>query len=108
MCFLEMNEVSRTPGTQLSIPFVDLWLVDLDAELLREFPPGFLRKLRLLPIARQNGALRVATADPYDISGFDKLRIQTGLKIVPELAREKTILYFLRIHLGNPGLDASE
>jgi type IV pilus assembly protein PilB len=85
-------------GRQMSIPVVDLWLIDVDTQLLSSFPPALLRSHRILPFAKQGDCLRVATANPFDILVFDQLRIQTGLKIEPVLARESAILYLLRTH----------
>src|SRR6185369_4915945 len=85
-------------GRQMSIPVVDLWLTDVDSQLIQSFPAEFLRTHKVLPFAKREDRLRVATANPYDIVAFDQLLIQTGLKIEPVLARESAILYLLRTH----------
>jgi len=87
-------------GRQMSIPVVDLWSIDIDTKHLSEFPAEFLRTRRVIPLEKREGRLCVATANPYDIVAFDHLRIQTGLKIEPVLARESAILYMLRSYLS--------
>jgi len=94
-------------GRQMSIPVVDLWSIDIDTKLLSEFPAEFLRRRRIIPFEKRDGRLRVATADPYDITAFDDLRMQTGLKIEPVLARESAILYMLRTYLSASERDPS-
>ena len=71
-------------------------------------PAKLIHKRGLIPIQRVNGLLRVATADPYDITAFDDLRMQTGLKIEPVLASESEIQRLIRQHFGVGGSTIDE
>ncbi len=108
MGFIEEREVLRVLGQQMSIPVVDLSEIQVDVNLLKEMPAKLIHKRGLIPIEKVNGSLRVATADPYDITAFDDLRMQTGLKIEPVLASESEIQRLIRQHFGVGGSTIDE
>ncbi|GMU23174.1 MAG: general secretion pathway protein GspE [Phycisphaerae bacterium] len=87
-------------GEQMSIDVVDLTDFAVAAELLKEMPTRLIHKRGMIPIEKTNGTLRVATADPFDITALDELRLLTGLKIEPVLASETEIQRLIRQHFG--------
>jgi len=62
--------------------------LELPAELLEAVPTRVVFRSRLLPIARENGRLLVATADPFRLAELDELRLLTGLDVEPRLAAQ--------------------
>jgi general secretion pathway protein E len=66
----------------------------IDAELLAAVPIGFAKAHGLLPLGRDDdGALRVAVADPLEVEPLDDLRLLFGgAEIRPELATRRVIL----------------
>jgi general secretion pathway protein E len=108
MGFVDEREVLKVLGQQMSIPVIDLAEVKIDETLLKEMPAKLIHKRGLIPVQRVNGTLRVATADPYDITAFDDLRMQTGLKIEPVLASETEIQRLIRQHFGVGGSTIDE
>ncbi len=97
------GEVLEAIGHQLAMPIVDLQGVEVDEETLRCLPPKLVFRQRCVPIGRDNGTLRVATSDPFELSAFDELRLLTGLPIELVLADEKDITKFIRSHYGVAG-----
>ena len=108
MGFVDEREVLRVLGQQMSIDVVDLSSIQIDPELLKQMPAKLIHKRGLIPIERNNGTLRVAMADPYDIGAIDDLRMQTGLKIEPVLASETEIQRLIRQHFGVGGSTIDE
>ena len=106
--FVSQHEVLEAIGQQFAMPIVDLDQIEVKSEVLKELPPKLIFKQRCVPIARQNGTLRIATCDPFELSAFDELRLLTGLGIELVLADEKDIDKFIRSHYGVAGdtLDA--
>jgi len=88
---------------QLGIPMVDLSSVEVDVETLRSMPAKLVYRKRLVPVARENGKLTVATCDPYDLYAFDELRLLTGLEIEPALAPQEDIDKIIKAHFGVGG-----
>ncbi|MDQ6993294.1 MAG: type IV-A pilus assembly ATPase PilB [Mariprofundus sp.] len=55
-------------------------------------PIELLRKNMLLPIGRTGHTLRLAVADPYDISGLDEIAFITGFKLDVAVAAESQLV----------------
>ena len=106
--YVRQSDVLEAIGQQFSMPIVDLNLVDVKDEVLKVLPSKLVFKQRCVPIARENGTLKVATCDPFELSAFDELRLLTGLGIELVLADEEDITKFIRTHYGVAGdtLDA--
>ena len=88
---------------QLHLPLVSLEDRSFDAELLRTLPSRVVYRQRLVPVARVDGALQVATSDPLDLYAFDDLRLTTGLNIEPVLAPREEIEKVIKTHYGLGG-----
>ena len=101
--YIPEETLLRIMSEQLSIPMVDLSTVTIDVETLRSLPPKLVYRKNLVPIARQNGTLTVATSDPFDLYAFDELRLLTGLTIQPMLAMEEDISKIIKAHYGVGG-----
>ena len=63
----------------------------MDLSLLKAFPHKVIYRQALFPIARQNGSLKVATSDPFDLYSLDEVSAATGLTIEPVLASRQEI-----------------
>jgi len=87
-------------GDEVGIPFVDLEQQKIDLSLLRNFPAKMIHRHALFPLERQNGTLRVATSDPFDLYPLDELSATTGLTIEPVLAQREQIARQIKTHLG--------
>src|SRR5688572_15257431 len=53
---------------------VDLTKTTIDPETLRSFPAKLVHRRSVLPLARDNGTLVVATGDPFDVYALDELQ----------------------------------
>src|SRR3954454_15207896 len=92
--------VLKALGEEVGIPFVDLEQQKIDLSLLRGFPLKLIHRHSLFPLERQNGTLRVATSDPFDLYPLDELSATTGLTIEPVLAQRQQIAQQIKTHLG--------
>jgi general secretion pathway protein E/type IV pilus assembly protein PilB len=90
----------RALGDEVGIPFVDLEQQQIDLSLLQNFPLKLIHRHSLFPITRQNGTLKVATSDPFDLYPLDELSATTGLTIEPVLAPREQIARRIKSHLG--------
>jgi len=108
MGFVDERDVLEILGEQMSIAVVDLTQVTLDEAVLKVMPTRLVHKRKIIPIEKTNNTLRVATADPYDITAFDELRMLTGLNIEPALASEAEIDRLIRQHFGVGGSTIDE
>ncbi len=106
--FVDEQDVLEIHGELMSIEVVDLSEVEIDVNLLRQMPMRLIHQRGIIPIAKTNDTLRVATADPYDITAFDELRMFTDLRIEPVLASESEIQRIIRQHFGVGGSTITE
>ncbi|HKW72786.1 MAG TPA: ATPase, T2SS/T4P/T4SS family [Candidatus Dormibacteraeota bacterium] len=100
---LDEDRLTAVLSEHLEVPLADLRrdVVDVDAAQL--VPADFARRNVLLPIARQNGELTVAMADPGNVHVVNDLRLITGLDIAPRVAGRSDILANLsRVHSMRP------
>ncbi|MGC9453919.1 MAG: type II secretion system ATPase GspE [Phycisphaerae bacterium] len=95
-------------GEQLAIPLVDLSTAEIDVETLRSLPPKLVFRKHLVPLSRDNGALTLATCDPYDLYAFDEVRLLTGLEVTPALAPQEEIDRVIKTHYGIGGSTIDE
>ncbi len=90
-------------GEQLQIPVIDLADVKIDVELLRQAPSKVVHRDRVIPLDRQNGSIRVATSNPFNLYAFDELRMLMGCKIETVLATSEEISRIIKQHFGVGG-----
>jgi len=88
---------------QLAIPQIDLAMAEIDVETLRSLPSKLIHRKSIVPVERVDGALTVATCDPYDLYAFDELRLLTGLEIRPVLAPLEEIRKVIKANYGVGG-----
>jgi len=97
------EQVLRVMSEQLGIPMVNLAEVEIDVETLRSLPPKLVYRRGLVPLSKENGVLRVATSDPFDLYSFDEVRLMTGMEIQPALAPSEEIDKVIKSYYGVGG-----
>src|SRR5438874_483971 len=68
---------------EFGMELVDLTKTAVDPETIKSVPLKLVHRHTLLPLARENGTLKVATGDPYNVNALDELQMLTGLQIHP-------------------------
>jgi type II secretion system protein E len=101
--FIEERDYLEIYSEQLSLPLVDLSEMEIDKALLSEIPSKAVHRYRLIPIERNNGTIKVATSNPFDLYAFDELRMLTGAKIETVLATDVEIARVIKQHYGVAG-----
>ena len=97
------EDVLRTIGEQMGMEMVDLDSVRIDVETLRALPAKLVYRKHMVPVARDNGHLTVATCDPFDLYALDEIRLLTGMEVKPALATEQDITRVIKAHYGVGG-----
>lgn len=87
----------------LNIPIVNLAETIISPDALRALPPKLVYRNHLLPVAKRQEVLDVATSDPFEMNAFDDIRLVTGLTIRPVLASSDEIEKLIKIHYGVGG-----
>ncbi|HEV3236867.1 MAG TPA: type II secretion system ATPase GspE [Gemmataceae bacterium] len=97
------EQILTALGEELGLDVVDLTQIKVESATLQSMPLKLLHRRTLMPIARNNGTLTVATGDPFDIYALDELQTLTGLEIKPVLASPREISRLLKTHFGVGG-----
>jgi general secretion pathway protein E/type IV pilus assembly protein PilB len=101
--FAKEEDVLSALAEELGMDLVDLTKVTIDPETLQAMPLKLVHRRTLMPLARENGTLTVATGDPFDVYALDELQTLTGLQVVPVLASPREITRLIRTHFGVGG-----
>ena len=106
--YVQEDDLLRLAGEELAIELVDLSRVEVPREAVQAVPSRIVHQKAIVPVARRNGTLRVATSDPFDLYALDELRLLTGLQIEPVLAPAYQVRQLIKTYYGLGGntLDA--
>jgi general secretion pathway protein E len=97
------REVLEVIGEQLAMPVVDIGSMSIDPEVIASLPARVVFKQQVAPVERRDGTLIVATADPFEMSSLDELRLVARCPIELVLADEDELRRFIRTHYGVGG-----
>ncbi|MBI1948100.1 MAG: hypothetical protein HYS27_20585 [Deltaproteobacteria bacterium] len=86
----------RGLSRQLDVPLVSLTDVRIAPELLSALPAEMCERLEMIPIARDDRSITIATSDPNNIGALDEVAFRTGLKVKTVLAPAREVEWALR------------
>ena len=91
-----MSAVAEFHGLQ----FVDLTEVTIPAAVVELVPESVARENLVLPLAQDNGALKIIMSDPTDFDTVQKLQFILNKDIQPVLAPREQIIEAINRHYG--------
>jgi type II secretion system protein E len=97
------DDALKTLADALGLKFLELQGVEIDRELLAKFPTSAVFRHTILPLGRDNGKVRVATFDPFNLEALNELSALSGFRLDPVLARRDDVLQHIKEHLGVGG-----
>jgi type II secretory ATPase GspE/PulE/Tfp pilus assembly ATPase PilB-like protein len=68
-------------ATVLHVPFLRLGTIAIESTILEKLPTRTVFQYNVIPYAIENGALMVATNDPFDSGLVDALRLASGMRV---------------------------
>jgi general secretion pathway protein E len=93
---LEEDKLLPVLAEQLSVRYAPtLAGRDLVPELVRNVPIQFAKSHLMVPVARSDGTVEVATADPLDFFALDDLKKTLAAEIEPVLTPAEAVLQFI-------------
>jgi type II secretion system protein E len=101
--FAKEEDVLAALAEEFGMELVDLTDVKVEPETLQAMPLKLVHRRTLMPLRRENGALVVATGDPFDVYALDELAMHTGLEIRPVLASPREIARLIKTNFGVGG-----
>src|SRR5262249_45038893 len=101
--FAKEEAVLTALAEEVGLELVDLTKVTVEKDTLQAMPLKLVHRRTLMPLARSNGTLVVATGDPFDVYALDELQTLTGLQVQPVLASPREIARLIKTHFGVGG-----
>src|SRR3984893_6320457 len=89
--FVTEQDMTVSMGRCLNTPLINLSKLRVPEEVMSLVPRDMARANKLVPIARLNGKLFVAMADPTNVLAVDDVKRRVQLEIVPMIATEKSV-----------------
>src|SRR3989442_4727243 len=89
--FVTEQDMAFSMGRCLNTPPINLTKVRVPEEVMALVPREMAKANKLVPIARLNGKLFVAMADPTNLLAIDALKRRVQLEIVPMIATERSV-----------------
>jgi type IV pilus assembly protein PilB len=90
--FVTEQDMVFSIGRCLNTPPVNLTRLRVPEEVMSIVPREMAKANKLVPIARLDGKLFVAMADPTNVLAVDDLKRRVQLEIVPMIATERSVL----------------
>jgi type II secretion system protein E len=101
--FIKEETLLPVIAEEFGLELVDLSRATIESSVLTAMPQKLVHRKNLMPIARQNGTLVVATGDPFDAYALDELQTLTGLHVMPVLAPRHEIARLRKQYFGVAG-----
>ncbi|PZR73073.1 MAG: secretion system protein E [Chthoniobacterales bacterium] len=89
--FVTDQDMTVSMGRCLNTPLINLSKLRVPEEIMSLVPREMAKANRLIPIARLNGKLFVAMADPTNVLAVDDVKRRVQLEIVPMIATERAV-----------------
>jgi type IV pilus assembly protein PilB len=89
--FVTDQDMTVSMGRCLNTPLINLSKLRVPEEVMSLVPKDLAKTNKLVPIARLNGKLFVAMADPTNVLAVDDVKRRVQLDIVPMIATERAV-----------------
>lgn len=98
--YVSARDALSAIADEVGLEFRDLRTSEIDLSALEGFPQKLIYRHSMFPIGWDDGALLVATADPFDLYPLDEACATTGKTVVPVVAERGEISRLVKKHLG--------
>jgi type II secretion system protein E len=101
--FIKEEVLLPVLAEEFGLELIDLSHATIARDVLEAMPQKLVHRKNLMPVARHNGTLVVATGDPFDAYALDELQTLTGLHVMPVLAPPHEIKRLIKQYFGVGG-----
>src|SRR6476469_6068214 len=89
--FVTDQDMTVSMGRCHNTPLINLSKIRVPEEIMSLVPRELAKTNKLVPIARLNGKLFVAMADPTNVLAVDDVKRRVGLEVIPMIATEPSV-----------------
>ena len=105
--YASAEDVVRAMAEQHRLEYADLNEVTVPVEVLELVPEAVARENAVLPLAEEDGMLKIAISDPEDYDTVEKLRFILNRRIETALAPREAILEAINRYYGQGDSDGA-
>lgn len=102
------EEIARAMAEQHGLDYINLADVVIPPAVVELVPESVARENVILPLAEEDGQLKVIVSDPDDFETFEKLRFILNRRIEPVLAPRDAILEAINRHYGQTVAESTD
>jgi len=103
--FVTEQDMAFSMGRCLNTPPINLSKIRVPEDIMSLVPRDMAQANKLVPVARLNGKLFVAMADPTNVLAVDDVKRRVQLEVVPMIATERSVLDALSgVHAGGANM----
>lgn len=95
------DEISKAIAHQFGLEYIDLDRFHISQEAMKLIPHEVVQKYSVLPIAKENGRLKLLISDPLDLDMLDTLRFRLNSELECSLASPTKIRAFIDRSIDN-------
>ncbi len=98
--YATMDEVMKAKAEQHGMAFIELREIEIPATVVELVPESLARENIVMPLALENGAIKVIMHDPMDFDTIEKLRFVLNREIEVALAPKESIVEAINRYYG--------
>src|SRR5581483_9540291 len=95
------DDIMKAKAEQHNMPFVELREIEIPAAVVELVPESIARENVVMPLAQENGAIKVIMHNPMDFETIDKLRFVLNREIEVALAPREAIVEAINRYYGS-------
>lgn len=107
--FATEENIARALSNQLHYDMIELQNVEIEEDILKLVPVSVLKKYKVLPFEYSHDAmmLRVAMADPMDMTALDDINIITNMQVEPVVATTGAVMLAIDRYYGQAEVNSA-
>ncbi len=98
--YAEADDIMKAKAEQHGMPFIELREIEIPASVVELVPESLARENIVMPLAQENGAIKVIMHNPMDFETIDKLRFVLNREIEVALAPKEAIVEAINKYYG--------
>ncbi|MBN1822756.1 MAG: Flp pilus assembly complex ATPase component TadA [Endomicrobiales bacterium] len=106
--YIKEEDLMKCLAISFRIPYVRLVDLKVDDAVLKLVPEKMARRFMALPVAKREGAVQIAMADPSNVNAIDEIEAETKLKVSVSLSSEKELKEAIERHYAGGLMDVKD
>ena len=98
--YVDSDDIMKAKAEQFGMDFVALREIEIPSSVIELVPESLARENVVMPLAQENGMIKVIMANPNDFETVDKLRFVLNREIDVALASKEAILEAINKYYG--------